>query len=156
MPDSAEAYNAGIAHVQDEAFDWAGGAGVDIRVLLLKAAGPPTFVATHATVAAVLAHANNTECDDASYGRVAVASGGRNTNQDGRARQYRFDAAVDFTTLDNETVGAALVIRHSTDDDGSIPLSIVIYDPAVVANGAGFTVGAANAVVLEYEGVTNP
>lgn len=159
MPDSAESYNAGIVEVQDTAFDWAAGAGLDIRVALLKSTGPPTFVATHATLRDVLEHADNTECDDATYGRVAVAAAGRNTNQDGRTRQYRFAAAVDFDDLNNETVGAAIVYVHNADDslpdDQSIPLAMVIYDPAPVANGAGFTVGGTNAVVLEYTGVTN-
>lgn len=153
MADSAEVYDTALEYPDET--EWLA-AGTDIRVLLLKAAGPPTFDATHATVAAVLGHANNTELTDASYGRVAVAETGRNVNNGTRSSELRFDAAVDFTTLDAETVGAAVVYDHVTTDADSIPLTMVIFDPDLVANGAGFTVGGVNSVVLSRTGVTNP
>jgi uncharacterized protein (DUF433 family) len=154
MADSAEIYNAGLDY--PDATEWLSDAAADIRVLLLKSSGPPTFDATHATVADVLAHANNAECDDGSYARVTVADTGRNINAATRESQLRFDAAVDFGSLTGETVGAALVYAHDTDDDSSIPLVLVIYDPAKVSNGAGFTVGTTNSVVISRTGATNP
>lgn len=158
MADSAEIYDVAIEY--PDSAEWLDDADADIRVLLLKAAGPPTFVATHATVKAVLDHANNTELTDGSYSRVTVPDTGRNVNSGTRTRQLRFDAAVDFGALTGETVGAALVYAHNTDiadpDDASIPLTLIIYNPTKVANGAGFTVGTTDSVVIEREGVTNP
>ena len=159
MPDSGEVYvGAQHLYVRGE-LDWVD-ASADIRVALLKSTGPPTFVAAHATLKEVLDHANNTECNDASYARVTVAAAGRNENTAGRVVQGRFNAAVDFGALTGETVGVALVYLHRTDvtdpGDASVPLALTIYDPVKVTNGAGFTVGGVNAVVLELTGVTNP
>jgi len=154
MADSAQIYDVAIEY--PDSTEWLSDAAADIRVLLLKSTGPPTFVATHATVADVLGHANNTELTDGSYARVTVPDTGRNVNAGTRIKELRFDAAVDFTTLDAETVGAALVFAHDTNDAASIPLVLIIYDPAKVANGAGFTVGTTDSVVIEREGVVNP
>jgi hypothetical protein len=154
MADSAEVYDTALDY--PDATEWLSDAAADIRVLLLKSTGPPTFVATHATVSAVLGHANNTECDDGSYARVTIADTERNVNDGTRTSELRFDAAIDFGVLDNETVGAALIFAFVTADSDSIPISLVIYDPAKVTNGAGFTIGATNAVALSRTGVTNP
>lgn len=158
MADSAEIYDVAIEYPDSD--EWLADADADIRVLLLKSAGPPTFVATHATVKDVLDHANNTELTDGSYSRVTVPDEDRNVNSGTRTKQLRFAGAVDFGALTGETVGAALVYAHNTDDqdpdDQSIPLTMIIYDPPKVANGAGFTVGTTNSVVIEREGATNP
>lgn len=154
MADSAEIYDVAIEY--PDSVEWLSDAAADIRVLLLKSTGPPTFVATHGTVTAVLGHANNTECTDGSYARQTVPDTGRNVNSGTRKRELRFDAAVDFGALTGETVGAALVYAHDTDDDSSIPLTLIIFGPALVTNGAGFTVGTTDSVVIEREGVTNP
>jgi hypothetical protein len=154
MADSAEVYDTAL-HYPD-ATEWLSDAAADIRALLLKSTGPPTFVATHATVADVLGHANNTECTDGSYSRPTIADTERNVNAGTRTSELRFDAAIDFGALDNETVGGLLLFAFVTNDSDSIPLSLVIYDPAKVTNGAGFTVGATNAVALSRTGATNP
>jgi len=154
MADSAEVYDTSLDY--PDATEWLSDAAADIRVLLLKAAGPPTFVATHATVAAVLGHANNTELTDGSYGRVTIPDTGRNVNAGTRSSELRFDAAVDFGALDVEDVGAALVFAHDTDDSSSIPLVLIIFSPSLQSNGAGFTVGGTNSVVISRTGVTNP
>jgi hypothetical protein len=124
---------------------------LDVRVLLLKQDAGLTFDATHANVAAILAVAGNTECTDASYARVAVTEANRNVNLTGTTRQARIGAAIDFGALDNEEVGAAIFYIHAAADADAIPLTYHDDNLPATANGAGFTLGGTNAVVMETE-----
>ena len=128
--------------------------GRDYRMLLLKSSGPPTFDATHDTITNLLAHANNTECTDASYGRVAIAHGNRTVTNTGRKTQAHISAAVDFGALDVETVGAAVLYLHTGADSVNIPIAFLTSsDFPKVANGAGFTVNDGANGLFEAEGV---
>lgn len=150
----AEKYNAAVARFYDGSA-LSQSTALDVRVLLLKQDGSLTFDATHATVSAVLGAAGNTECDDDSYDRVEVTEGNRNLNLSGRTRQARIGAAIDFGALDNEEVGAAVFYIHvGADDSNNIPLSYHDDNFPVTANGAGFTIGGTNAVVMETEAVS--
>ena len=147
----ASKYNTATARFySSDGVDW--DSALDIRMLLLKQDAGLTFDATHATVAAILAVTENVECDDGTYGRVAITEANRNLNQSGTTRQARIGAAIDFDDLDNEEVGAAIVYIHTgADDANNIPLTWHDDNFPETANGAGFTVGGTNAVVMETE-----
>jgi hypothetical protein len=148
----SEVYNVAVQrYLTDDGMDWEG--ITDYRMLLFKAATGPTFDATHATVADVLAHVDNVECDCAyTYERALV--GYRSVTNDGRATQAHIDQPVDFGYLDNEEVGGALIFIHVSEDADSIPVAFLTSDDfPITANGAGFTIDDGADGLFEAVGV---
>jgi len=148
----AELYNTAIAQL-DGGVGWTDDTRA-FRILLLKNSPSPTFVATHGTVAAVLGHADNTECTDASYGRVVVAHANRTVVPGTRKYQFHMTAAADFGALTSETVGGAILFEFITDDSASVPIAFMTSTNfPLVTNGAGFTLTQGANGLFEIEGV---
>ena len=150
----SDLYNVAVQRYLTTGWAWTSESN-DIRMLLLKSSGPPIFVSTHATITAVKAHADNTECNDASYARRAIAHTNRTVTNTARKTQAHITSAVDFEALDVETVGAAVLYLHvGADDDNNIPIAFLTStDFPIVTNGAGFTVNDGADGLFEAEGV---
>lgn len=124
----ANVYNTGAQLAGD--FDL-GAAGTDLRMLLLQSSGPPTFDRDHATVAAVLGHANNTELTATGYARTALPTAGRTTSVDQVNDRADFDnTKVTFAAIDTgQTIGAAVIYEEGGGTDAT-RIPVAFYDPA--------------------------
>ena len=152
----SDLYNVAVRRYLTSGVAWES-EGNNYQMLLFKqGASGPTFNATHTTVAAVLADEDNTECNDASYSREAIAHTNRSITNTARKTQAHIDAAIDFGALDNEEVGGALLFLYiDTTDADNIPIAFLTStDFPVQTNGAGFEINDGASGLFEAEGVS--
>jgi len=116
-------YNVACKQLLDGDLDF--NAPDDIRVLLLEAASDENK--DDATVSAVLARAGTTELTSTGYSRGALAN--EATSQDDANDRAEFDADdITFSSVSqaaSETVVAAVVYKHVTNDTDSIPILFI-------------------------------
>lgn len=114
----------------------------DIRVLLLEAASDENK--DDATVQAVLARAGTTELTSTGYSRQALT--GETTSQDDANDRAEFDANnatfSSVTQAGSETVVAAVVYKHVTNDSDSIPIAFIdnMTGMPLTPNGSDITI----------------
>lgn len=141
-------YNVAKEDILDSSFQLDG--TDDIRVLLLEAASDENK--DDATVQAVLARAGTTELTSTNYSRQALTT--EAVTVDNTDDEAVFDADnVTFSSVSqagSETVVAAVVYKHVTDDTDSIPFLFLdsLTGLPLTPNGSDITITWATEGIL--------